>query len=100
MPSDYRDIIASKEWKAPACGFEPTVMPAPAAAPAVQAAGAAPGQVISAGSEGLVLASGDGWLRIGQLQRPGGRRLPVKAFLAGHPIAVGDRFLPGADEAG
>jgi hypothetical protein len=23
----YREIIASKEWKAPACGFEPTVMP-------------------------------------------------------------------------
>jgi len=25
--SNYRDIIASKEWKAPACGFEPTFMP-------------------------------------------------------------------------
>ena len=25
--SDYRDVIKSKEWKAPACGFEPTFMP-------------------------------------------------------------------------
>ena len=57
-------------------------------------ADAAPGQVIAADAEGVVLACGDGALRIGQLQRPGGRRLPARAFLAGHPIAVGDRFLP------
>lgn len=25
--SDYRSTIASKEWKAPACGFDPTFMP-------------------------------------------------------------------------
>ena len=67
--------------------FEPRPVPGhQAAAPA--------GRVIAADAEGLVLASGEGLLRIGQLQRPGGRRLPAKAFLAGHPIAVGDRFLP------
>ena len=68
--------------------FEPSDIGSRAAGPAA----AAPGQVLSASGEGVVIASGSGWLRIGQLQRPGGRRLPAAAFLAGHPIGAGDRF--------
>lgn len=53
-----------------------------------------PGQVIEVTAEGVVIASGEGLLRVGQWQRPGGRRLAAAAFLAGHPIVAGDRFLP------
>ena len=34
--------------------------------------------------ESLVVACGAGALALRELQRPGGRRLPVREFLAGH----------------
>jgi len=40
----------------------------------------------------LVVACGHGALAIGELQKAGGKRLPVQQFLAGHPLQVGDRF--------
>lgn len=86
--------------------FEPTAIePTATEATAIEAArlapgGVAPGQVIAANAEGVVVACGAGWLRIGQLQRPGGRRLPAAAFLAGHPIAAGDRFQAGQAGSG
>jgi methionyl-tRNA formyltransferase len=73
---------------------------APTSAP-VRNPGAAPGapmpgQLLDVSGEGVVVACGNRAVSIGELQRPGGRRLPVAAFLAGHRLAVGDRFLPGA----
>jgi len=48
-----------------------------------------------------VVACGQGALRITQLQKPGGKRLPVREFLGGSPIVKGQRFelqevAPGA----
>lgn len=40
----------------------------------------------------LVVACGQGALAIGELQKAGGKRLPVQQFLAGHPLKIGDRF--------
>jgi len=40
----------------------------------------------------LVVACGTGALAISELQKAGGKRLPVQQFLAGHPLKVGDRF--------
>jgi methionyl-tRNA formyltransferase len=40
----------------------------------------------------LVVACGEGSLAISELQKAGGKRLPVRQFLAGHPLKVGDRF--------
>jgi hypothetical protein len=38
-----------------------------------------------------------GALRVTQLQKPGGKRLPAREFLAGSPLAAGQRFaLPDA----
>jgi len=54
----------------------------------------APGTVLAADAAGLVLAAGGGALKITELQRPGGKRLPVAQFLAGAPIAVGARAAP------
>jgi methionyl-tRNA formyltransferase len=52
---------------------------------------AAPGAVIDASAEGVTIACGDGALRVIQLQRPGGRRLGAREFLAGFPLRVGER---------
>lgn len=52
----------------------------------------APGCILSADAEGIVVGCGDGALRLVELQRPGSRRLPVGEFLRGFPVSVGERF--------
>ena len=42
---------------------------------------------------GLLVASGDGGLRILEVQTEGKRRMLVQDFLAGHPLSAGDRFI-------
>ena len=51
-----------------------------------------PGTVLEAESRGIVVACGEGSLRIQELQRAGGRRLPPAEFLRGHPLVPGERF--------
>ncbi len=57
--------------------------------------------VVGAGEKGLILsvdrnrivvACGSGALAVSELQKAGGKRLPVREFLAGHPLKAGDRF--------
>ena len=53
---------------------------------------AAPGAIISADpQDGVVVACGSGALRITELQKPGGKRLPVAEFLRAFPMQ-GGRF--------
>jgi methionyl-tRNA formyltransferase len=54
--------------------------------------GAPPGTVLRAGGEGIDVACGTGTVRVTELQRAGGKRLPVDAFLRGCTVAAGDRF--------
>ncbi|WDD95716.1 methionyl-tRNA formyltransferase [Burkholderia sp. FERM BP-3421] len=71
------------------------------AAEAAPARGAAePGTIVEAGPDGVVVACGAGALRVTQLQKPGGKRLPVREFLAGAPLEAGQRFaLPESEQA-
>ncbi len=64
------------------------------AAEAIAARGAAaePGTIVAADADGVVIACGSGALRVTQLQKPGGKRLPAREFLAGAPLAAGQRF--------
>lgn len=55
--------------------------PGPAARP--------PGTVLAADGGGIRVATGDGILRLLELQRPGGKMLPAAAFLAGFRIEPG-----------
>jgi methionyl-tRNA formyltransferase len=50
---------------------------------------AAPGTVLSVGREGVRVQTGDGVLWLTQLQRAGGKRLPVAEFLAGYEWPLG-----------
>jgi len=56
-----------------------------------------PGTVTAVGPEGITVQAGEGSLRLTELQRPGGKRLPAAEFLRGFPISVGERFLTGGD---
>ena len=55
-------------------------------------AAAAPGTVIDATSDALVVMTGQGTLVIQEVQPAGKRRMRVKEFLAGHRIEKGERF--------
>ncbi|NUY33667.1 methionyl-tRNA formyltransferase [Paraburkholderia sp. JPY303] len=56
-----------------------------------------PGTIIEVSPDGVLVACGEGALRLTQLQKPGGKRLPVREFLAGSPLVAGQRFqLPEA----
>jgi methionyl-tRNA formyltransferase len=50
---------------------------------------AAPGTILGADIEGLRVATGQGVLRLRQLQRPGGRMLPAGEFLRGFLMPAG-----------
>lgn len=50
---------------------------------------AAPGTVLSADAQGVVVAAGRGTVRLMQLQRAGGRRLPAGDFLRGFELRPG-----------
>ncbi len=53
---------------------------------------AAPGVVVSTSALDLVVGTGEGLLRVLELQREGGKRLPVAEFLAGTQVTVGERW--------
>ncbi|MEM5384534.1 methionyl-tRNA formyltransferase [Paraburkholderia phymatum] len=53
---------------------------------------AGPGTIVDVSPEGIVVACGEGALRIAQLQKPGGKRLAVRDFLAGSTLAEGQHF--------
>jgi methionyl-tRNA formyltransferase len=57
----------------------------------VEASGEA-GAVLSADKNGILVACGQGALRILELQREGGRRMSAAEFLAGHPLKAGGMF--------
>jgi len=51
-----------------------------------------PGAVIAIDPGGITVRCGAGALRLEELQRAGGKRLPAREFLRGFPLAVGERF--------
>jgi len=51
-----------------------------------------PGQILAVDRSHLVVACGEGALAISELQKAGGKRLPVQEFLAGRALRAGDRF--------
>ena len=58
---------------------------------------ARPGEVVSVGPEGIVVRTGQGAIRLTELQRPGARRLPVADFLRGFAVNAGMVFGAAED---
>ncbi|SPB17580.1 methionyl-tRNA formyltransferase [Caballeronia novacaledonica] len=64
-----------------------------AAQPVEVSSGAEAGTIAEVSSDGIVvICGGGGALKLTQLQKPGGKRLPAREFLAGAPLAKGQRF--------
>jgi len=58
----------------------------------VQRSGRA-GEILSADKTGIIVGCGQNALRILELQREGGKRLPADRFLAGFPLEAGMKFV-------
>ena len=50
------------------------------------------GTILAVDRSSVVIACGEGALAVSELQKAGGKRLPVQQFLAGHQLKVGDHF--------
>jgi len=60
---------------------------------ATSAPGLEPGTIVTASAvDGLTVAAGEGRVVIADLQAEGGRALPSRDFLAGHPLQAGARL--------
>ncbi|MBS4097527.1 MAG: methionyl-tRNA formyltransferase [Sulfuricella sp.] len=62
------------------------------AQPVTTEGGHRPGQVLGADRHGILIGCGTGVLRITELQKAGGKRMPVGDFLAGNSLQVGECF--------
>ena len=58
----------------------------------VTQAGGEPGTILAVEKEGIVIACGQGALRLEILQRPNAKALPAAQFIQGFPLHPGDRF--------
>jgi methionyl-tRNA formyltransferase len=50
------------------------------------------GEIVSV-QDGILVGCGEGLLYITELQAPGGKRLSAQAFVQGHSLQVGDKFI-------
>jgi methionyl-tRNA formyltransferase len=60
-------------------------------------AAAAPGTVLAAGKDGLVVAAGDGAVRVTEVQPEGKKAMKAGDFANGYRVRVGDRFEAATD---
>ena len=73
-------------------GVERAVIKVWESRPETETFGGEPGEVLSADCGGVVVRCGEGALRVLSLQREGGKRLGVREFLAGNPMARGEKL--------
>ncbi|HEY2847332.1 MAG TPA: hypothetical protein VGI80_05890, partial [Pyrinomonadaceae bacterium] len=57
-----------------------------------QGGSGAPGEVVKGEGDELLIAAGDGLLRLIELQPEGKRRLPVRDYLNGAKLTIGEKF--------
>jgi len=93
-PALARKIRAFDPFPGATAKMGDTVLKIWSAAPCeVPRGSATPGSVLDTGGDGVVIACGaDTALRLDMLQKPGGKRLPVREFLNSFPLPPGARF--------
>ncbi|MDD5402978.1 MAG: methionyl-tRNA formyltransferase [Sulfuricella sp.] len=95
------------DWRRPACELARAVRaynPFPVAQVAyrgvvwrvwqaeMSGARGAPGEILCVDKEGLLVACGEGALLLREVQKAGGKRLPLAQFLPGNPVKAGEYF--------
>ena len=66
----------------------------------VCAAAGLPGEVLAVDERAITVACGEGAVRLIELQRPGGKRMPARQFLQGSSVSAGMFFEPAAAAQG
>jgi methionyl-tRNA formyltransferase len=91
-----RQIRAFNPWPVAYTGFRGDSLRLWAAEPVASdvSAEVQPGIILAADREGLTVATGNGALRVTELQPPGKQRQSAAAFVNGYPVNVGDRLGP------
>ena len=79
---------AMTQWQ----DVELKILKAVARQPSDPAARATPGRIVMVSEEAISVGTGAGTLEISEVQPAGRRRMPVAAFLAGHPVRIGDKL--------
>jgi methionyl-tRNA formyltransferase len=87
-----RQVRAFDPFPGGAATLDGTLLKIWSAVPVSAESGAQPGTLIEVTPDGVTVACGDGALRITHLQKPGGKRLPVREFLTGFGLTAGLRF--------
>ncbi|MEW8119859.1 MAG: methionyl-tRNA formyltransferase [Candidatus Thiodiazotropha sp.] len=81
-----RKVRAFNPWPVAQCRYDDRVMRIWQAQPLKEVCAAKPGEVLRSGKPGIDVATGDGVLRITQLQMPGKRAMSAADFLNAHSM--------------
>ncbi|MCG8049425.1 MAG: methionyl-tRNA formyltransferase [Candidatus Thiodiazotropha endolucinida] len=81
-----RKVRAFNPWPVAQCRYDDKVMRIWQAQPLNEGCAAKPGEVLRSGKPGIDVATGDGVLRISQLQMPGKRAMSAADFLNAHSM--------------
>ncbi|MFI0415743.1 MAG: methionyl-tRNA formyltransferase [Candidatus Thiodiazotropha sp.] len=81
-----RKVRAFNPWPVAQCRYDDGVMRIWQAQPLSEGCAAKPGEVLRSGKPGIDVATGDGVLRITQLQMPGKRAMSAADFLNAHSM--------------
>ena len=87
-----RKVRAFYPWPGTRCSWKGQVLRLCHADAIIDQADAAPGTVVSTNKDGIVVAAGEGQLKITMLQPAGGKAQTAGEFLNGHSLQVGDRL--------
>ena len=85
-------VRAANPWPIAHCGFREKMIRIHEARAVSGTATVSPGGIEQVGSDGIVVATGDGRLALDVLQIPGKRALPVTEFLRGYRLTSDECF--------
>jgi methionyl-tRNA formyltransferase len=87
-----RKIRAFYPWPGTRCHWKDRVLRLCHAGAIDRPAAAEPGTIVQADTDGIIVATGDGQLKINRLQLAGGKPQTAREFLNGHALRAGDRL--------